>query len=143
MVNPTAIGFRFWNSGRIKTKCIPSHQGTKAMTTRHHTSFVITILGSTQRLFRSKRKSLLASHQIDAHTMRDIGINTSLIELAAISKDTFQLDGQLKEGRKPCEAGCVSIPSRFRTASAINCIWEMTPCSLVRQQSSKIGGPGS
>ena len=42
------------------------------MPTLHHPSFVITILGSTQRLFRSKRKSLLASHQIDAHTMKDI-----------------------------------------------------------------------
>jgi hypothetical protein len=47
------------------------------MTTQHHTSFTKAILGSTQRLFRSnKNHSLLASHHIDAHTMRDIGINT-------------------------------------------------------------------
>jgi hypothetical protein len=39
------------------------------------TSFTKAIIGSTQRLFRSKRNNLLASHQIDAHTMRDIGIN--------------------------------------------------------------------
>ena len=46
------------------------------MTTQHHTSFTKAILGSTQRLFRSKKNNLLDSYQIDAHTMRDIGINT-------------------------------------------------------------------
>ena len=71
------------------------------MPTRHHTSFVITILGSTQRLFRSKRKSLLASHQIDAHTMKDIGISASLIELGRNDKHTLLLHRQFKEGRKP------------------------------------------
>jgi uncharacterized protein YjiS (DUF1127 family) len=45
------------------------------MNTQHHTSFTKAILRSTQRLFRSKKNSPLASHQIDAHTMRDIGIN--------------------------------------------------------------------
>jgi hypothetical protein len=44
------------------------------MTTQHHTSFTKAILGSTQRLFRSK-KNLLASNCIDARTARDIGIN--------------------------------------------------------------------
>jgi hypothetical protein len=46
------------------------------MNTQHHNSFTKAILGSTQRLFRSKRNhTLLANHHIDAHTMRDIGIN--------------------------------------------------------------------
>ena len=45
------------------------------MNTQHHTSFTATVLKSTQRLFRSKKNSLLANHHIDAHTMRDIGIN--------------------------------------------------------------------
>ena len=45
------------------------------MNTQHKTSFTKVILGSTQRLFRSKKNSLLASHHIDAHTMRDIGID--------------------------------------------------------------------
>ncbi len=45
------------------------------MNTQHHTSFTKAILGSTQRLFRSKKNSLLATPQIDAHTLRDIGIN--------------------------------------------------------------------
>jgi len=46
------------------------------MNTQHKTSFTKAILGSTQRLFRSnKNHSLLASHHIDAHTMKDIGIN--------------------------------------------------------------------
>jgi hypothetical protein len=60
----------------MKTAHIPSPQGAKTMPTQHHTSFVITILGSTQRLFRSnKNHSLLASNHIDARTMRDIGFN--------------------------------------------------------------------
>ena len=71
------------------------------MPTRHHTSIVISILGSTQRLFRSKRKSLLASQHIDAHTMRDIGINTSLIELGRNHQRHVSAARQLKEGRKP------------------------------------------
>lgn len=46
------------------------------MNTQRKTSFTNTIIGSTQRLFRSKRNhSLLASNHIDARTMRDIGIN--------------------------------------------------------------------
>ncbi|MEM7633702.1 MAG: hypothetical protein AAF299_04020 [Pseudomonadota bacterium] len=46
------------------------------MTTQHHTSFARTIVGSTQRLFRSrKHHGLLASSHIDARTMRDIGAN--------------------------------------------------------------------
>ena len=45
------------------------------MTTPRHTSFTKAILRPTQRLFRSKMNNLLASHHIDAHTMRDIGIN--------------------------------------------------------------------
>ena len=46
------------------------------MNTQHKTSFTKAILGSTQRLFRStKNHSLLASHHIDAHTMKDIGIS--------------------------------------------------------------------
>ncbi|NNJ74318.1 MAG: hypothetical protein HKP56_04100 [Anderseniella sp.] len=46
------------------------------MNTQHKTSFTKAILGSTQRLFRSnKNHNLLASHHIDAHTMRDIGID--------------------------------------------------------------------
>ena len=47
------------------------------MNMRHHTSFIKTILRPTQRLFRSKKNSLLASHHIDAHTKRDIGIDQS------------------------------------------------------------------
>jgi len=45
------------------------------MNTQHHISFTKAILCPMQRLFRSKKNSLLASHQIDTHTMRDIGIN--------------------------------------------------------------------
>jgi len=46
------------------------------MNTQHHTSFIKAILSPTQRLFRSKTNySLLANHHINAHTMRDIGIN--------------------------------------------------------------------
>ena len=45
------------------------------MNTQHQTSFTKSILGSTQRLFRIKKNSRLASHHIDAHTMKDIGIN--------------------------------------------------------------------
>ena len=45
------------------------------MTTQRHTNFTRAILRPTQRLFRSKKNNLLASHYIDAHTMRDIGIN--------------------------------------------------------------------
>ena len=46
------------------------------MTKQHHTSFANTIAGSAQRLFRSsKHHGLLASNHIDAHTMRDIGLN--------------------------------------------------------------------
>ena len=48
------------------------------MTTQRHTSFTKAILSPTQRLFRSK-KSLLASSYINAHTMRDIGINTVVL----------------------------------------------------------------
>jgi hypothetical protein len=48
----------------------------KAMTTQHHTSFTRNIVGSAQRLFRSKKPhGLLASSHIDARTMRDIGVN--------------------------------------------------------------------
>jgi len=46
------------------------------MNTQHHNSFTKAILSPTQRLFRSKRKSLLAIHHINSHTMRDIGINS-------------------------------------------------------------------
>ena len=47
------------------------------MTTQHRTSFTKTIIGSTQRLFRSnKSRSLLATNYIDARTARDIGVNT-------------------------------------------------------------------
>jgi len=60
-------------SGRHK---LPSPQGTKPMTTQHRTSFTKTIIGSTQRLFRSnKNHSLLATNCIDACTARDIGFN--------------------------------------------------------------------
>ena len=45
------------------------------MTKQRHTSFTKAILSPTQRLFRSKKNNLLASHHIDAHTMKDIGIN--------------------------------------------------------------------
>ncbi len=46
------------------------------MNTQHETSFTKAILGSAQRLFRSNSThSLLASHHIDAHTMKDIGIS--------------------------------------------------------------------
>ena len=46
------------------------------MNTQHQTSFTKTIIGSTQRLFRSnKNHGLLASNHIDARTMRDIGFN--------------------------------------------------------------------
>ena len=45
------------------------------MNTQHKTRFTKAILGSTQRLFRSNKNNLLASHHIDAHTMKDIGIN--------------------------------------------------------------------
>ena len=46
------------------------------MNTQRQTSFTKAILGSTQRLFRAnKTRSLLASNHIDAHTMKDIGIN--------------------------------------------------------------------
>ena len=46
------------------------------MNTQHKASITRTIIGSTQRLFRSSRThSLLASNHIDARTMRDIGIN--------------------------------------------------------------------
>ncbi len=46
------------------------------MTVQHHTNFTKTIVGSAQRLFRSnKQHGLLASSHIDAHTMRDIGVN--------------------------------------------------------------------
>ena len=46
------------------------------MNTQHKTSMTRTIIGSTQRLFRSSRThGLLASNHIDARTMRDIGIN--------------------------------------------------------------------
>jgi len=58
-----------------KTANTTSHQGTKAMNTQRHTSFTKAILSPTQRLFRSRKNSLLACHQIDAHTMRDIGFN--------------------------------------------------------------------
>ncbi len=47
------------------------------MNTQHHTSFIKAILCPTQRLFRSKKNNLLASHHIDAHTKRDIGIDPS------------------------------------------------------------------
>jgi hypothetical protein len=46
------------------------------MNTQHQTSFTKAIISSTQRLFRSNKNNLLASNHIDAHTMRDIGINT-------------------------------------------------------------------
>ena len=46
------------------------------MNKQHKTSFAKAILGSTQRLFRSNKNNLLASNHIDAHTLRDIGINT-------------------------------------------------------------------
>lgn len=46
------------------------------MNTQHNNSFTKAILGSTQRLFRTNKKhSLLASHHIDARTMKDIGID--------------------------------------------------------------------
>ena len=45
------------------------------MNTQHHTSFIKAIISPAQRLFRSKKNNLLASHHIDAHTMRDIGID--------------------------------------------------------------------
>ena len=46
------------------------------MTRQHHASFVHSIFGSTQRLFRSRKPhGLLASNHINEHTMRDIGIN--------------------------------------------------------------------
>ncbi len=46
------------------------------MNMQHKNRFTKAILGSTQRLFRSNKKhGLLASHHIDAHTMKDIGID--------------------------------------------------------------------
>ena len=46
------------------------------MNTQHKTSFAKAILGSTQRLFKFKKKnSVLASNHINARTMRDIGID--------------------------------------------------------------------
>ena len=46
------------------------------MNTQRKTNFTKGIFCSTQRLFHSKRNhTLLANHHIDAHTMRDIGIN--------------------------------------------------------------------
>ena len=46
------------------------------MNTQHKTSFTKAILGSTQCLFRfNKNHGLLTSHHVDAHTMKDIGIN--------------------------------------------------------------------
>ena len=46
------------------------------MTRQHHTGFTRAILKSTQRLLRSNaNRNLLASNHIDAHTMKDIGIN--------------------------------------------------------------------
>ncbi len=47
------------------------------MNTQRHTGFTKAILSPTRRLFRfNKNHSLLTSNYIDAHTMRDIGINT-------------------------------------------------------------------
>ncbi|MGI9521704.1 MAG: hypothetical protein ACR2PG_08655 [Hyphomicrobiaceae bacterium] len=46
------------------------------MNTHRQKSFTKTIIGSTQRLFRSnKNNNLLASDHIDPRTMRDIGFN--------------------------------------------------------------------
>lgn len=45
------------------------------MNTQRKTSFTIAMIGSTQRLFRSNKNSLLASNHIEARTMRDIGID--------------------------------------------------------------------
>ncbi len=46
------------------------------MTTQHHTSLTKSVLGSAKRLFRSnKTHGLLASSQIDARTLKDIGVN--------------------------------------------------------------------
>jgi len=46
------------------------------MTTHHHTSFTKSVLGSATRLFRSnKTHGILASHHIDARTLKDIGVN--------------------------------------------------------------------
>jgi hypothetical protein len=46
------------------------------MNTQQKTSIPKSILGSKQRLLRSnKNHSLLASNYVNAHTMRDIGVN--------------------------------------------------------------------
>jgi hypothetical protein len=46
------------------------------MTRQHHASFAQTIITSSQRIFRSRKPhNLVAPNQLNAHTMRDIGLN--------------------------------------------------------------------
>jgi len=71
------------------------------MNTQHHNSFTKAILSPTQRLFRSKRKSLLASHHIDSHTMRDIGRRK-----VAIRCDQFERLLWGTEAKGPIGAPC-------------------------------------
>jgi hypothetical protein len=46
------------------------------MTKQHHSSFTRAILNSTQRLFAPRNAdNLLATRMINAHTLKDIGVN--------------------------------------------------------------------
>jgi hypothetical protein len=74
-MNCTSVGCQQRDHVHNRTAQAPKLSKNTAMNTQHQTSFTKAIIGSTQRLIRSSKNNLLASHHIDAHTMKDIGIN--------------------------------------------------------------------